>query len=669
MDKKTFAQFLVFAAVVLIGWWAASYFLFRPAPGARRPARPAPRREEPAAEAPPDQAPPAPLPPAEAPPAPSPEGPAPPAAEPQPEPQRAEAANELIRTIWSTRGASLVRLEYLTDRYRAPYKLKGARPRLALLQEFQEGLYSDTLERVTFLDADQAGKLRELDVVADSLVYELIEAGERELAFEGTIRSGRGHALRVRKLVVMDPDSYSYSAQLELTNAGEVPCQFTGALRGPAGIERESSDPRYLGTRVGIYEGPGRYDVAKVNPRDILKKGPQVNESAEIAWAGLVNHYFVAITEPEDRSWVETVTSRAVTDSDILAAEGRWGAETLNPKVNRRELARQNATVALNVARQDLEPGGSVTLRYRMIGAPKDDEVLAAYDAGLPGLVEYGLLPTISRMALAVLSGVHAVVPNYGIAILVLTVFVRTLLHPLTRKSQLSMVKMQKLQPQLAELQRKYADDKEKLTQEQFALWKKYGANPLGGCWPMLLQMPILISLFGALRAAIELRHAGFLYISDLSRPDVLFRLPLYLPFLENEFNLLPILMGVVMYLNQKFMSQPSGSAQQQQQQMMLKFMPIFLTVVLYRMPSGLVLYFTTSTAIGALERWLIERKSAEIELTPVDKAAKKARRASRPATGPKQKGWLAQKMEKLQRKLEQQDRESRRADRGKRER
>ncbi|MCK4374938.1 MAG: membrane protein insertase YidC, partial [Candidatus Brocadiae bacterium] len=583
--------------------------------------------------------------------------------EPEAEPVEAVLANGLIRTLWTNRGASLRSLQLLDERYRAPYKEGDARPVLTLLREFQEGLAADTIERVTIFSRGQDGISRELDVAPapSDRFYRVIDRTEGRVAFQTVVADRLDHRLQITKTVTVEPEKYNYDVELLFENVCGEPFEFTCALRGAAGIERESLEARYLGTRVGVFEDVGDYKIAKSSTKR-LRKGPQVNESADIAWAAVVNHYFAAVMEPQDRDWVDTVVSRSVTDSDILNARGRWGIGTISKKANRFTLSQQNATVVVNTTPQRLEPGETLVQRYRFIAAPKEDKVLAAYSAGLPGLVEFGLLPSVSRIALAILNGAHAVLPNYGVAILVLTLVVRAVLHPLTRKSQMSMIRMQKLQPQLTELQKQHAGDKQKLAQEQMALWGKHGVSPMSGCWPIFIQMPVLITLFGALRAAIELRHAGFLlWMDDLSHPDVLFHFPIHLPVLGNEFNLLPILMAVVMFINQRFTAQAT-TEQARQQQKMMKFMPALFGVLFYHMPSGLCLYFTASMGIGALERWLIERKAATVQLKPVAEAARKEKRRPPGPQKPEKVGWLG----KLQRMLQEQERSSRRAKSGK---
>ncbi|MBN2684728.1 MAG: membrane protein insertase YidC, partial [Pontiellaceae bacterium] len=191
---------------------------------------------------------------------------------------------------------------------------------------------------------------------------------------------------------------------------------------------------------------------------------------------------------------------------------------------------------------------------------------------------------------------------NYGVAIILLTLVVRVLFWPLTHKSTESMKRMQELQPQIKALQVKYKSNPQRMQQETMALYKENKVNPMGGCLPMLLQMPVLFALFSVLRNAIELRYSSFLWISDLSSPENLFAGAFKIPLLGwDALNILPIVMAGSMIWQQK-VSAPSTAAatpeQQQQQKMMMYMMPIMMLVFFYTMPSGLTLYWTTSNLL-----------------------------------------------------------------------
>ena len=201
---------------------------------------------------------------------------------------------------------------------------------------------------------------------------------------------------------------------------------------------------------------------------------------------------------------------------------------------------------------------------------------------------------------------------NYGIAIILLTLLVRGIMFPLGRKQAQSAQKMQMLQPQLKELQEKYKDDKEKLTREQFALYKRQGVNPIGGCLPALIQLPIFVGLWQALNTSFPLRHATFLWIRDLSAPDMLFHVPFEIPivtsYLGNWFNVLPFVVVALMLVQTKLFSPPATTPEAESQQKVMKLMMIVMGVMFYKVPSGLGLYFITSSSWAICERLLLPK-------------------------------------------------------------
>jgi YidC/Oxa1 family membrane protein insertase len=214
-------------------------------------------------------------------------------------------------------------------------------------------------------------------------------------------------------------------------------------------------------------------------------------------------------------------------------------------------------------------------------------------------------------------------IPNYGVIIIIIVFLIRLFLHPITKKSQVSMSKMQKLGPKVAELKKKYASNKAELQKQTMALYREQGASPIMGFLPMLVQMPIWISLYSAIYASVALRGAAFLpfWITDLSAPDALFRFTaIKLPIFGkiDSFNLLPILMGVAFYLQQKLMPKPPAAAVDsqvaQQQKMMMIMMPLLFPLMLYKAPSGLNLYIMASTFAGVVEQYVIRKHIREKE-------------------------------------------------------
>jgi YidC/Oxa1 family membrane protein insertase len=197
---------------------------------------------------------------------------------------------------------------------------------------------------------------------------------------------------------------------------------------------------------------------------------------------------------------------------------------------------------------------------------------------------------------------------NYGVAIILLTIAVRMMMFPLSRKQAQSAKRMQDLQPQLLALKEKYKDDKEQVGRATLALYQKNGVNPFGGCLLVLIQMPIFLGLWQTLNNSVALRHADFLWIRNLAAPDQLFKFPGDMPFLGPYFNLLPFVVIGLMLVQTKLFSPPATTPEQQQQQSMMKWMLIFMMMMFYKVPSGLGLYFIMSSTWSIGERLLLPK-------------------------------------------------------------
>ena len=284
----------------------------------------------------------------------------------------------------------------------------------------------------------------------------------------------------------------------------------------------------------------------------------------------------------------------------------------------------------------EMTAGGTREFKFQLYLGPKDktlfekDELYSRL--GFINVIDFracfgNLFRPLSFMVLAIMKWMHGWIGNYGVVIIIFVLVIRILLHPITKKSQISMMKMSKLAPQAEEIKKKYANNKAEQQKQMMALYKEQGASPILGCLPMFLQMPIWIALYSAIYASIDLRGAAFLpfWITDLSAPDALFPLPAAteaIPFigsfLGTSFNLLPILLGISMFLQQKLMSSSSATAASsqaaQQQKMMMWMMPIMMLVFLYRAPSGLNLYIMASTAGGVFEQYVIRKHIRERE-------------------------------------------------------
>jgi len=240
----------------------------------------------------------------------------------------------------------------------------------------------------------------------------------------------------------------------------------------------------------------------------------------------------------------------------------------------------------------NVEPGQQSTKGAQFYVGPKDQYRLGEISPGLDLTVDYGFLWWLAQPLFFLLDTIHSMVGNWGVAIIGLTILVKTLLFPLSAAGFKSMAKMRKLQPEMARLKERFGDDKQKFSQAMMELYKKEGANPLGGCFPILLQMPVFLALYWALMESVELRQAPFiLWIDDLSVMDPYF--------------VLPILMGGSMFLTQLMQPEPPDPMQAK----VMKLMPILFTFFFLWFPSGLVLYWLVNNILSAAQQFYVNKK------------------------------------------------------------
>ncbi|MBI3779569.1 MAG: membrane protein insertase YidC, partial [candidate division NC10 bacterium] len=236
---------------------------------------------------------------------------------------------------------------------------------------------------------------------------------------------------------------------------------------------------------------------------------------------------------------------------------------------------------------------------------PKDLDWLKAAGPDLENLLDLGWVDILARPALYLLRFLYRYSGNYGLAIILVTLLQKIVFHPLTAKSLRSMQAMQALQPKLAALQERFKNNPQKKQQETMELYKKYGVNPVGGCLPMLLQIPIFIALYNALSSSVEMWRAPFLWIKDLSQPDALFTVDLW-GSRNYPFNLLALLMGASMFVQQK-MTPTAGDPRQAK--MMLYLMPTMFTFMFWSFPSGLVLYWLVNNLLQIGQQYWLQRR------------------------------------------------------------
>ncbi|QDU70983.1 YidC/Oxa1 family insertase periplasmic-domain containing protein [Mucisphaera calidilacus] len=458
----------------------------------------------------------------------------------------------------------------------------------------------------------------------------------------------------VERTFRITPGSYDITVEQRIRNLSdrELDISWTQFLQGDTPRDKAS----YLGDRR--YFVPGyfnlEYDPNKVNiytddaffsrPESIaqpkLWPHPDLPGNLALAWIAAENRYFALVTHLP-------VTNDLTSTAQVQPLQKLFPSLDLyvlptQPIADEHRLAVITATTAT----LRLPANGQRDLDFAVYAGPRKTEIFneAPYNLlhldktirySLGGLIDVCTWQFLARWLLAFLGFFHWLLADWGVAIIVLVVTVRLILHPIMKKSQLSMMRMgkvmQKLQPEIEKLKKKYKDDPAKLQSEQLRLMREAGASPLGmlGCLPMFLQMPIWTALYAMLFYAIELRHepafwgvfqtvsgGNWRFLADLSGPDnfILFggdglTIPLY--FIEphfNAINILPILMAIVFFINNLLMSPPPANEQQASMQRTMRIMFLIFPLFLYSAPAGLTLYMTSSTAAGILDSWIVRR-------------------------------------------------------------
>ncbi len=485
-----------------------------------------------------------------------------------------------VETLWTNRGA------YLRQASLVEYARRVNSPDHLLL------LAASSPERGVFALLDPSGALP-----LDRQNYRLVSESPDRLIFEATFVNG----LRVKKEFNLLPGKYEVAARITLENIGPNPVSGQYSIVAADRVVPEDLTAPELHGLIGSRYENGRLSLTEKTPGAnepfVRRNGPK----EPILWAGAGSRYFAAVLRPipppgqTTMGLIESVTIGPLPQSESVPT--RWGG------VERAD----NIYVLMTTAARAVEPGKSLVDEYRYYLGPRKKEVLAE-TPDLEILVNYGFFGFISTFLLWILKGLYHIIPNYGVGIVLLTVLVKVAMFPITRKGQIGMHKMQRLQPQVRELQEKYKDDKQRQGREMMELYRRNDANPMMGCWPILVQIPIFWGLFQMLRYSIDLRHEGFLlWINDLAQPDTITHLGAF------PINILPVLMTISWFFQQWTMPKPADPQQAQMQKMML-FMPVVFGFMFYDMAAGLTLYWLTSTFLGIVEQKFIRMQIQRME-------------------------------------------------------
>jgi len=420
---------------------------------------------------------------------------------------------------------------------------------------------------------------------------------------------------------VDDARAGQYRLQLRVSFTATEPTQLEYALAGPNGLPTEGW---WYAARISRSWGSlGVRDVAMrfvgeptalvssltLADEDTDQPATAVLEGKPLAFAGVDALYFAcglipAVDGPE--------VPRLAEVQPVVVGEV--------PQAARRKLV--NVSCQLLSRELDLEPGQTVTHRYDIFAGPKKPELLASFGpprAAMSDLVYYGWFGWVARPMIAILHVLHAIVRNYGIAIILLTVIVRGAMFPISRKQAVSSQKMQVLQPEMKAIAEKYKNDPQKRTMATQELWKKHNYNPAGGCLLVFIQIPIFMGLYRSLATDVELRQAPLFssavrWCSNLAAPDMMLDWSNFMPgflvapegWLGPYLNIFPLLTIGLFLWQQKLFMPPAVDEQAKMQQQVMKYMMFFMALMFFKVPCGLCLYFIASSLWGIAERLML---------------------------------------------------------------
>ena len=457
--------------------------------------------------------------------------------------------------------------------YIAVFSSQGASLKSFKLKNFREAVKKDS-DLVEFVNVKE-GMLNPLvttfpnssiDLPAD-VIY---EADADSIDLTGGIDTKRltfswsyKDKIRIDKVFTFYSDKYAFELEMKVHNLSDDTLNENALLSWNWYFDPDADSDRYS------HVGPVSYIKGDFETEKPAKLGEKKYLGPDVSWVGLERKYFIASMIPEQPSLTSFVVSK---DNRNLVSTGLEGPKNTIP------------------------PRQSGVFRYTFYIGPKDYTILKAEGVGLENSINFGSwIKWLALPLLYVLKFIYQYVHNYGIAIIILTIFVKMLFWPLGNISYKSMKEMQKLQPQMKTLRDKHKDDKAKMQQETMALYKRHKVNPMSGCFPMVIQLPVFFGLYRALLYSIELRHSPlFFWIQDLSAKD-----PYYIT---------PIIMGATMFLQQRMSPTPGGNEMQAK---LMMWMPVVFTFLFLSFPSGLVIYWLFNNILSIGQQYYINKRSS----------------------------------------------------------
>jgi len=431
------------------------------------------------------------------------------------------------------------------------------------------------------------------------------QEGELEHVFTRQVGSGFGRGLTLEKRYIFYQDAWHFDLELRLLNQS---AEKWAAYRDIAYSLIWGSPTDWLFDK----EARSAYDTLSLAVYhagdDKLERIDKDGDVKSFRWIGLEDRYFLFSVIPLSQGDTQ---NPAVETASIKTAEYN-GMPTRLFALNRHKLTLPAGEEARDTYRVFLGPR-----KYNLL----TDDVYAPYHLSAV-FDSFVLIKWLSIAFEQLMLLIYSLISNYGIVIIIVTILIKILLHPLTKKSFVSMRKMQLLQPKMAAIKEQFKSDPKRLNEEMMKLYKKEGVNPMGGCLPMLLQLPVFIALYQILPRFADLKNVSFLWIKDLSSPDTVALLSFFkdIPLLPYRLNILPLIMVAFSVWQARISNSKKepGDAVQQQQGKMMMMMPILFLFLFWNMPSGLVLYWTVQTVMSMVQQMQINRKYSADTAKPI---------------------------------------------------
>ncbi len=471
-----------------------------------------------------------------------------------------------------------------TPLYRAVFTETGARLKSFVLKNFRETIDKNSpgkelvkTSRIEELPLpfnfvnNPVAALNLAPYVADKARIKVVEGENIPLTF----RYEAPGWLKITRNYLFYPDKYLIDLNINVENLSSQAWENAPTLSLINLPISSSGGSRYT------FQGPALFSNNELQEVKIKKIKGETQFPGPIAWVAYTSQYFTMAMVPIDLAPNHSQLKALDTERQMVEST------LVGPKIT-------------------LQPGVQQEFRYKLYMGPKEESYLKAADPKLKDMINYGWFDVIAQPLLKFLKLTNRVTHNYGVDIIILTVLIKLLFWPLTHKSYVSMKQMKKLQPKMQKIREKYKDDKEKMNQEIMQMYRTHKVNPVGGCLPMLLQIPVFFALYRVLYSALAIRHAPFmLWINDLAAPDRLY-LGFNIPYLGG-LPVLTLLMGVSMFAQQK-MSPTTGDPRQEK---MMLMMPVVFTVFFVNFPSGLVLYWLVNNVLSIGQQYYINKKAA----------------------------------------------------------